>query len=393
MGSDVCALDEDSASGVVPEPRETQNRPPILGGVTATPPVRVGVVGSGWRTQNFVRVAAPASAQLQVAGIVTRTAERGAEVAEQWSVPTYRSVSELAAAERPDYIAAAVPWGQMPAVVEECVGLGLHVLAETPPAPTVDGLRALWAAVGGSELVQVAEQYLLMPGHAARLTLARQGLVGDITSVQVSSTHGYHATSMIRGLLGVGFAPATVTAQAFRTPLANPLGQTGWTGDATPQELTTTIATLDFGDGRMGLYDFTDNQWFNPLRSRRIVIRGTLGEIVDDTAVRIVDPTTVLDSQIVRRVTGKDMDLQGFDLDHVSHEGQVLWRNPYFGARLSEDDLGIAEILYRTGLYARGEGPAVYSLADGCQDHLLSLAIDEAVQTAQPVTVAREAWA
>jgi hypothetical protein len=34
-------------------------------------------------------------------------------------------------------------------------------------------------------------------------------------------------------------------------------------------------------------------------------------EKVDDTVVRIVDPTTVLESQIMRRLTGREMDLQG----------------------------------------------------------------------------------
>ncbi|WP_170222835.1 hypothetical protein [Nonomuraea turkmeniaca] len=71
--------------------------------------------------------------------------------------------------------------------------------------------------------------------HAARLTLVREGLIGEPTSVQVSSTHLYHAVSLIRGLLGIGFDAAEVRASAFEAPLANPLGFDGWTGDDTPQ--------------------------------------------------------------------------------------------------------------------------------------------------------------
>ena len=48
------------------------------------------------------------------------------------------------------------------------------MLVETPPAPDLPGLRALWRDVGAGGLVQVAEQYLLMPGHAARLRLVRE---------------------------------------------------------------------------------------------------------------------------------------------------------------------------------------------------------------------------
>jgi hypothetical protein len=72
--------------------------------------------------------------------------------------------------------------------------------------------------------VQVAEQYLLMPAHAARLAAVRAGAIGSPTSVQVSSTHLYHAVSMIRGLLGVGFEPATVSARSFTAPLADRIG-------------------------------------------------------------------------------------------------------------------------------------------------------------------------
>ena len=83
---------------------------------------------------------------------------------------------------------------------------------------------------------------------------------------------------MIRGLLGIGFEPVKVSALRFTAPLVDPLSRTGWTGDDTPKEAATTLATMDFG-GASGLYDFTDNQWHNQLRLRRIVIRGSHGEI------------------------------------------------------------------------------------------------------------------
>jgi predicted dehydrogenase len=240
--------------------------------------------------------------------------------------------------------------------------------------------------------VQVAEQYLLMPAHAARLAAVRGGAIGEPTSVQVSSTHLYHAVSMIRGLLGVRFEPATVTARAFSAPLADPVSFDGWHGDVEPRARQTTLATLDFG-GRMGLYDFTDNQWWNPLRARRIVVRGTTGELVDDGLVRLADAHTVVESHLIRRQTGIDLNLEGADLDHISLDGRVLWRNPFFGARFSEDDLGVAILLERVGAWARGEGGEPYPLAEGLQDHLLSVAIGEALETGRDVQTGTEAWA
>lgn len=361
--------------------------------MTPAPAVRFAIVGSGWRSRFFLRLARMAPEQLQATGVVTRSAERGEQVTAEWGVPTFRTLGELASAGDPEFVIPSVPWSETPVVTREAVGRGLRVLAETPPAPTVEALRDLWSDVGSTGLVQVAEQYLLMPGHAARLSLLRSGLIGDVSSVQVSSTHLYHATSMIRLMLGGGFDPVTVTARAFTAPLADPLSPSGWSGDDTPKDLATTIALLDFGGGRSGVYDFTENQWWNPLRARRIVVRGSRGEIVDDSVVRLADPRTPVESRLLRRQLGFDLNLEGVDLDHISVDGEVVYRNPFPGARFSDDDLAVATLLRDTGRWARGEGPAPYPLAEGCQDHLLGLAIEESARTGAPVTTAREVWA
>ena len=197
---------------------------------------------------------------------------------------------------------------------------------------------------------------------------------------------------MLRGLLATGYADATVRAQAFTAPLTDPLTPAGWRGDYTTIEASTTIATLDFG-GRMGLYDFTDNQWWNPLRSRRIVVRGSHGELSDDRVVRLVDPRTPVQSHLVRRQTGQDLNLEGADLDHVSFDGRVIYRNPYAGARLSDEEIAIGTVLERTAAWCRGAGPPPYPLSEACQDHLLALAIEHAARIGEPVTTSREPWA
>ena len=115
----------------------------------------------------------------------------------------YLDPVETAAAAAPGLHRHRGAVGCEPEVVADLVAAGAAVLTETPPAPDLAALRALWAEVGGTRRVQVAEQYLLLPGHAARLGLVRGGVIGTPTSVQVSSTHGYHAVSMIRGFLDV----------------------------------------------------------------------------------------------------------------------------------------------------------------------------------------------
>jgi len=350
------------------------------------------IVGGGRRADFLLRLADAAPDRLQVAGVVTRSAGAAERVAKRWSVPTHRSIEDLRRAGGGDFVIAAVPWPAMPVVIRELADAGLHVLSETPPAPDLDGLRSLWSDVGRSRLVQVSEQYLLMPGHAARLAVVREGVIGETTSVEASSTHLYHAVSLIRGMLGVGFDDVEVNARDFRAPLVDPLGFDGWDPDARPEPRTTTIATLDFGD-RVGLYNFVENQWWNPLRARRIVVRGSLGEVVDDTVVRLVDPTSPVESPLVYRRTGVDMNLEGNELVHVSFDGRVVYRNPWLGTRLSEDDIAVASGLEAEGIYSRGEGPEPYPLAQACQDHAIALAISRSAGERTDVRVRREIWA
>ncbi|MBB2901789.1 putative dehydrogenase [Kineococcus radiotolerans] len=355
-------------------------------------PTTFAVVGSGWRSEFFLRLARAAPERLRAVGVVTRSAASGQGITDRWSVPTVRTVEELLRGDRPDFVVASVPWAQMPVTVRELHAAGIATLAETPPAPDLDGLRSLWADVGAGGRVQVAEQYLLMPGHAARLALVRAGVIGEPTSVQLSSTHMYHAVSLIRGLLGVGTEEVVVNARSFTAPLLDPLSSAGWDPAATPQPRSTVLATLDFG-GRSALYDFTDNQWWNPLRARRIVVRGTTGEIVDDAVTRMVDPTSPVTSPLSYRRRGVDVNLEGVDLDTVSFDGQVVYRNAWAGTRMSEDDVAVAQILADTGAWARGEGPAPYPLAEACQDHAIALAVGTSATTGADVRVTKEAWA
>jgi len=339
------------------------------------------VVGSGWRAELFWRVAGGLDG-VECLGAVVRTPR-------ELPVPTYGSLDEV----KPDFVLTAVPWDVSPQVIVSAVQRGLPVLAETPPASDVAGLRALWDAVGASGLVQVAEQYLMVPAHAARLAAVRSGVIGTPTQVQVSSTHMYHAVSLIRGLLGAGREPVTVRASRSTAPLVDPLTRDGWTGDDTPRPATTTIATLDFGGERSGLYDFTDNQWHNQLRFRRILVRGTHGELRDDEVVRLVAPRTIVRSPLVRRQTGYDLDLDGFETDTITLGDQVLFRNPYLGRRWNDEEIAIGTLIEAMAAWVRGEGPPPYPLADGAQDHLVALAVEESAQTDTTVTTGVQAWA
>ena len=356
-------------------------------------PVTVGLVGSGWRAEFFLRLAALLPERLTLVGATVRQSEVAEQVTGRYGIPTYASPAELVGHQHPDFVVSSVPWPANPEVVTDLVDAGTRVLCETPPAPDRAGLQKLWTAVGGRDRVQVAEQYLEQPAHAARRELVRRGVIGDVTSVQVSSTHGYHAVSIMRGLLGAGYGSVTVGAVRFTAPLIDTKTRAGWTDDDEARPADTVLATLDFGDGRSGLYDFTDNQWHNQLRFRRLLVRGSRGEIANDVVVRLAAPRTIVRSSLVRSQLGYELDLDGYDTEHISFDGEVLYRNPFLGLRLMDEEISIATMLTSMAAWVREEGPAPYPLGSACQDHLVSLAIDEALESGRPVTTSVEAWA
>ncbi|WP_306207163.1 Gfo/Idh/MocA family oxidoreductase [Actinoplanes sp. RD1] len=326
------------------------------------------LAGFGFRAATILRVAQAVG--LHCVGAIVRTPR-------PLPVPAY---ARLADCPRPGFVVTALPRTVTPSFVTAAVALGLPVLAETPPAHDLAGLRALWAAAGASGLVQIAEQYLLMPTHAARRAAVRSGIIGTPTQVQVSSTQQYHAVSLIRGLLGAGQAPASVRASRHVAPLLDPLDRSGWVAAPAVGPATTTIATLDFGGGRSGVYDFTTNQTRNQLRFRRLLIRGSHGELRDDELVHLAAPRTIARVRLTR------------DAGTITLGDRVLHRDPYPGLRLNDDEIATASLLSAMAAWVGGSGPPPYPLAEGLQDQALALAVDQAADTGREIVTGVEAW-
>lgn len=353
---------------------------------------RYGVVGTGWRANFFLRLARQVPEMFELVAISTRDAEKALVLREKWNVPVVSSADELLGEYDPEFVVASVNRVATPDVIRTVTARGFAVLSETPPAGDLDAMRGLWRSLERPELVQVAEQYPYLPKLQAYRTVIGSGRLGDITSAQVSWTHGYHAVAMIRSLLGVGLGDAVVTARSFRSPIAESLSRDGWPSTFANTEVQQTIGFLDF-EGSMGLYDFTDSQWFHPLMGRRLTVRGSRGEVVNDQVTWLADPRTPVRETLSRRETGIDGDLEGHDLDTISIGHDVVYRNPFPGARLSDEEIAIASILAQTGAWVRGRADAPYPLAEASQDHAIGLAIAQSAESGADFTVSGEPWA
>ena len=160
-----------------------------------------------------------------------------------------------------------------------------------------------------------------------------------------------------------------------------------------PKDAKTTISLIDFGSGKSGVYNFVDNQWHNQLRHRRIVVRGSRGEIVDDSVIRLIEGPAITTSRIERYQLGYDLNLDGYDTEHLSFDGKVVFKNPFIGLRFMDEEIAIATLMVQMADWINGNAKAPYPLNEACQDHLVSLAIDESIALGKSVTTRKQDWA
>ncbi len=348
------------------------------------------IIGAGWRAEFFLRVAHALPDRFRVAGMVVRNADKGKAIEERWSLPTYRTLDELLNDCDIQFAVVCVSGGANAEVVTAVAERGVPALAETPPGATLEELAALHELAEKGAKIQVAEQYVFQPLHAARLAIVASGKLGSVTQAQVSAAHGYHGTSLIRHFLGVAFEECAITARRFTSPIvAGP----GRDGPPTEEKLTNsgqTLAWLDFG-GKLGVFDFTGDQYFSWVRSPRLLVRGEKGEINNETVRYLEDYLTPIEFDLQRMDAGQKGNLEGYYHKGYLAGSEWVYRNPFAPARLTDDEIAIATSLAKMGAYAAG-GPSFYSLADAAQDRYLDLMIEKAAKTGEKVETARQPW-
>jgi predicted dehydrogenase len=352
--------------------------------------IRFGIVGSGWRSEFFLRVAQAMPDRFAVSGLVTRSHDTGRHIRDKWGVRPFASIEDLVAATSPSFVVVSVPRGVTPQTIQRLAELRVPVLTETPPGPDLEALTDLYGLVLRGAVIQVAEQYHLSPLLRAQLRIAASGRLGRISQVLVAQCHDYHGVSIMRRALGVGFDDVTITASRFESPLVQ-----GPTRRGDPQqEVTITSeqvsARFDYGD-RLGVYDFAAEQYRSWIRVNRLLVRGDRGEINNLDVRYLSDFRTPVSTSLQRVATGEGGNLEGFFLRGIMAGSDWVFMNDFMPARLSDDEIAIAECLVRMDRHVQG-GPDLYSLAEASQDHYLSLLMREAAVTGQPVQSRPQIW-
>ena len=354
-------------------------------------PTHFVLIGGGWRAEFYLRIARALSERFCLDGVLVRDPVKGARLEALFGVRTYRTLDALLSASQPRFAVSCVTWDANPGMVRDLVERDLPVLSETPPARDLGGLRDLWALVAQGARIQVAEQYVYQPHHAARLALVASGALGRVSQAQVSAAHGYHGISLLRHFLDAGMENVRIAARAFSSPLVAGPDRSGPPKEERLTESGQQIAWFDYGD-RLGVFDFCGDQYFSWVRGQRLLVRGERGEIIDHTARYLLDHATPVEVSLRRLTAGANGNLEGHHLKGILAGDRWLYRNPFAPARLSDDEIAIATVLAGMADYAQGGDP-VYPLAEACQDRYLDILLARAIETGETVASETQPWA
>ena len=354
-------------------------------------PIPFAIVGSGWRAEYFLRVAKALPEKFSLAGIVTgrSQAERNA-LAVKWDCPVYTSVEELLKKSHSAFIVVSVRREDMLERISELAAADMPVLAETPPAADQAGLLKVQALVEAGARIEVAEQYFLHPILSAMRNAVSEGLIGTATYAHVSIIQTYHGISLMRKFLGTGFENATISANKITLPVVKGPGRYEQPEHYEVIGAEQMIGTFDFGD-RIGIYDFAEAQHRSRIRQPRVTIRGERGEVTPQGIDYLLDERTPVSVPFIRKDTGHFMNFEGYSHAGIMLGERWIYKNPFEGPALSDDEIAVACCLENMRLYVE-QGKSSYSFAEAAQDCYLAAAMEQAAAAGKPVTTTHQPW-
>lgn len=313
--------------------------------------IRFAVIGSGWRSLFYVRIARALPDMFELTALLCRGQEKADRIQKEYGIHTTTSEDEVIVS-KPDFVVSAVNKSSMSDVVRYWAAKGIPVLSETPAGLDIDTLKAIRQDVENGARIQVAEQYFLYPSIKAVIDECKSGTIGEPVSLTISAMHDYHAASVIRRMLDTGLEDVTVTGKTFSMKVTDTRTRYEVLTEGRVVEKEEKHLIMEYADGKTAFYDFMSDQYRSPIRNRYINLRGTRGEIINDTVYYL-------------------------DKDNLAACKKLDITNPYGYAGLSEDEAAITEILLGMKEYV-DKGKEVYPMDEALYDAYMGILMCEA---------------
>lgn len=354
------------------------------------------IIGSGWRSLYYVRIAKAMPDILRLDAMYCRTQEKADKMAEEFSIHTTTSIEECVG-YKPDFAVVAVNKTSICDVSIEWMDREITVLSETPAALDMDSLKKLYRYHMSDDKTDkkqvVAEQYREYPYNKARINLVNSGVLGDISCLNISIAHEYHGFSLIRAYLGIKpDENYTVSGKIYEFPTTQTLTRYDKFTDGRTAPKKRCVAVFEFESGKVAWYDFDSEQYRSPIRKNMIKVQGVRGELINNELYYLDEnnvgrkETIVTDINKVMTGNGNPNLAQVNEIKKIAFGDKILYE-PVWGLRgLSEDETAIATLMCKTAEYSRGQALPPYSLENALADAYAAILLDEAVRTSNKVS-------
>lgn len=331
--------------------------------------VRYAIIGGGWRSEFYLRIASLLPDTFSVSGAYVRNDEKRAALAKKYPFSFVEDLNTLLDGDY-DFVVSCINKGNICTVIRSMAERGIPLLTETPVGVTVEEALEMVNA-DPAWRVQVAEQFHLAPRYLAYKTLIESGLLGKVHQVYLSACHDYHGVSLLRYLLGTEKKKPEINTISLTDPITRYRGRNGKM-EETLVEPEEKLTVYRFGK-KTGIYDYSKEQYFSGIRMPLVHVKGTRGEILNDT-VRYLRDGIAHEFTLKRVAFGEYENLDGMGIAAIAGEGRVWYKAPIEGARLSDEEMAIATVLLKMADYVK-TGREFYPLREGAMDVALSLGV------------------
>ena len=314
------------------------------------------VIGGGWRTEFYLRIAQALPEIFNISAICVRNSEKANYIRKHFNVKVVSTFDE--ALKTPfDFIVNCINKDNITDFSVELADRGYFVLAETP-------VTKLQSGAHNYDRIQVAEQFHLKGTYQAIKKIIDSGVIGKVNYINLSVCHDYHAMSLMRFFLDDYEKPKLLGEYNIDDNIIRTNGREGEFEDKSTENTTQRIKMFKFKDATV-VYDYNIEQYFSPIRADRILIRGTKGEI-ENNKVRYLNLQNEYVCSEMKFVTSGLLD--GFYNDKITFEDKILFKFPYGKARLTEEETAIAECLEKMMEYIKS-GKELYSYNKAYEDY------------------------
>ncbi len=331
--------------------------------------INFGVIGAGWRSEFYLRIASLVPEKFNVTGMYIRNPQKQKEFSAKYRVKIFDNFDELISTN-PDFIVSCVNKDGCCDMIELLCNKGIAVLSETPIGTSLSQIEKFEKTFNNNWKVQVAEQFHFQPQNQAYKEIIKDGILGEVHQVELSCCHDYHAISLIRFFLDIGDEIPKITTATIPDKLNVYNFRNGKFKEKEEKISTQKISVLEY-NSKNAIYNFNCEQYFSDIRSSKIIIKGTNGEIVNNRCTYLENLTPIT-FEMHKNMMGQNENLDGMYLDSIVGNGKILYKNPYIPKRLTDEEISIATCLEKMSEYLK-TNKDFYSLKEAILDSKTSL--------------------